>query len=131
MQFTVGGQLSELDDGKAFCHMGVRVLSLDGLTRLWTDIRVAVTMTPKDKLIIGRSNSSEHALSGDKTATSVWNSTHYLHLSPYEVDCVGLVPEAGELVKYQLTVRKGLAYEGLLLLAVGLGLLFTAPRLSR
>ena len=131
MQFKVSGDLDALDDGKAFCHDGVQLLSLKGLANLWTDLRVLVSMSPKDGLIIGKGNSSEHALSGDETLTSQRNGSHLLHLSPYGVDCVGLVPEGGSQVRYQLAVKREVAHRHLVLLAMGLGLLFAAPRLSR
>ena len=131
MQFKVSGDLGALDDGKAFCHEGVQLLSLEGLANMWTELRVSVIMSPKDGLIIGRGNSSEHALSGDETMTSQRNGTHSLHLSTYGVDCVGLVPDAGSGVRYQLSVKREVAYSNLVLLVVGMGLLFAAPCLSR
>ena len=133
-QLRVTGALSGLDDGKVFCNRGVQPLSLEAVTKLWTDIRVAVIITPKDGLIITRGNSSESALSGDDAKTTDWNGTHYLRLSPFGVDCVGLVavPVEGQgRVEYELSVRVGPAYRGLVLLAVGVGLLVAAPHLSR
>lgn len=118
-------------DGKGFCHNGGQWLSLEGLSTLWTDLQVTITVTPKDGLVIGRGNSSDKALSGDGTPTGLQNGTYSGHLSMYGVDCVGLVPEVRDNIQYQLKIKKRLAYGGLLLLVVGLALLMAAPRLSR
>ena len=106
-------------------------MSLEGISKLWTTLRVSVVATPKDELLIGRGNSSDDALSGDTTATYQRNGTHSLYLSPYNVDCVGLFSESGNPFRYQLTARKTVAYESLVLLGIGLALLFAAPCLSR
>lgn len=121
-----------MDDGKAFCHEGAELNSLDGLSKLWTTLRVSVVMTPTDGLIIGRGNSSAAALSSDESPTRQTKSgAHFLYLSTHGVDCVGLIPESVDRVEYTLSVKKTIAYESLLLLSVGIILVFTAPFLSR
>lgn len=131
VQLTLGGQLSKVKDEKAFCHDGLQLLSLRGLSQLWTTFRVTVTATPRNELLIGRGNSSEHALSGKKAVTFERNNTSLLYLLPYNVECVGLMSEMGEKIEYQFVMKKTTAYEYLLLLGIGLVLFFAAPYLAR
>ena len=113
----------------AFCHTGVKLYSPEGLASLWTILRVVITLTPTDGAVIGRGNSSDEALSGDETKTFRKNGTHFVFVSPFNVDCLGIVPD--EKVDFRLTVKKTVAYERIALLVAGLVLLFVAPRLAR
>lgn len=103
--------------------------SPEGLSRLWFTLRVLVTLTPADGAVISRGNSSERALSGDEARTYHRNGTHFLYVSLFNVDCVGVVPD--EKVHYQLVVKKAVAYERIAFLVFGLLLFFAAPRLAR
>jgi hypothetical protein len=128
-EFAVTGGLEAFEDGRAFCHKGVDLYSLEGFAAFWITLRASITLTPTDGAIIGRGNSSERALSGDETKTYHRNGTHYLHVSPFSVECVGVVPD--EKVGYRLAVKRGVAYERITLLVAGVVLLFGAPRLAR
>ena len=99
------------------------------LAKLWITLRVSVSLTPPDGAVIGRGNSSERALSGDETPRSRRNGTDSFHLSPFSVDCVGIVPDVN--VNFRLIVKRTVAYERVVLLTIGLLLLFLAPRLAR
>ena len=125
------GKLSAWEEGKAFCHKGAGLYSTASLARLWTTLRTNISLTPSDGAIISRGNSSERALSGDEAPTNHRNGTHYLYLSPFNVDCVGIVPESGEAVRYKVSVKKTFAYERLVLFCFGLLLFFVAPRMAR
>ena len=107
----------------------MNLYSLEGFAAFWITLRASITLTPTDGAIIGRGNSSERALSGDETKTYHRNGTHTLHVSPFSVECVAIVPD--EKVNYRLSVKRGVAYERITLLVAGLVLLFGAPRLAR
>ena len=117
-----------------FCYEGVSPTSLEGLTKLWTDVRITVDITPENGLIITRGNSSKSALLADEAKSRLWNGSRIVHLSPYGASCLALVPSGlseGETITYKFNARVAPMYRHLVLFVAGLVLLMAAPQLSR
>ena len=125
-----------------FCYEGVSPTSLEGLTKLWTDVRITVDITPENGLIITRGNSSKSALLADEAKSRLWNGSRIVHLSPYGASCLALVPsglslvpsglsEGETIITYKFNARVAPMYRHLVLFVAGLVLLMAAPQLSR
>lgn len=134
LQLPLQGHISSFHSGHAFCYAGVLPISLEGLTKLWTDVRITVDITPDNGLIITRGNSSKSALAAEETKSHLWNGSRIVRLSPYGVSCIALVPSGlpeEETITYKFNARVAPMYRHLLLFVAGLVLLMAAPQLSR
>lgn len=102
--------------------------------KLWTDVHITVDITPEQGLKISMGKSSKSALSAEETIGQLWKGSEILHLSPYGLNCIALVPSGlskEQTVTYKFNAMLVPKYRHILLFVAGLVLLIGAPQLSR
>ena len=114
----------------AICYDGHFSLDQCSLLHFWDTLHISLTTSDPNRLAVYYGNSSQMLLSSRSYPRK---ASDPIHLSPYEVSCVGIKhsKESLDEIMYSLDAKFHMWPGYPLILALGLIMIFTAPTLSR